>query len=545
MNFNINTIIRMALYVAVAFVGMLIWDAWMKDHAVKSNPVSEPVSNVPPSYSAASPSTSAAPQSETAPTVNLERPGAGPGKVIFVKTGLLEVGINLRGGNFADAQLLQYQESLENKAPMMILSSDPNSLYVAETGLKQSNANQVEDILYHTDQEKYLLPNDQNILTVKLTGQTASGLQITKTFTFERNKYNVKVDYELHNAGSAPWIGNIYQQIVRRNVPPKGSQHSRSYNGAAISSPDKPYQKLPFKKLDELRVDQNVQGGWVAMQQPYFLTAWIPPADQSNHYYSNAVHDVYTIGFVGPELKLEPKASASQSVMLYAGPEIPEYLKNLGKGLDLTIDYGWLWMFSKAIFWAMDHIHTFVKNWGLAIIITTLLIKVLFYKLSEKSYVSMSKMREIQPRLEALKQRFGDDKQGLSQATMEFYRKEKINPFGGCLPMIVQIPVFIALYYVLIESVQLRQAPFLWIQDLSIHDPYYILPILMGASMFLQQRLSPPPPDPTQAKMMMLLPVVFTVFFLNFPAGLVLYWLVNNCASILQQWYVMKTYKTK
>lgn len=541
MNFNMNNIIRIALYVAVAFVGMLIWDAWMKDHAVKPVSVSEPVSNVPPSYSTA-PSSTAAPSAYSV-ALPSTTPSAGPGKIIFVKTGLLRVGIHLRGGNFADAELLQYPESLENKAPMMILVSDPNSLYVAETGLKQSNANQVEDILYHTDQDEYQLPDDQNTLTVKLTGQTASGLHVIKTFTFEKDKYNVKVNYELQNTGNTPWVGNIYQQIVRRNVPPKGSQHSRSYNGAAISSPDKPYQKLPFKKLDEVRVDQNVQGGWVAMQQPYFLTAWIPPANQSNHYFSNAVRDIYTIGFVGPELQLGPGASASQSAMLYIGPEIPKYLKNLGKGLDLTIDYGWLWMFSEAIFWVMDHIHTFVKNWGLAIIITTLLIKLLFYKLSEKSYVSMSKMREIQPRLEALKQRFGDDKQGLSKATMEFYRKEKINPFGGCLPMIVQIPVFIALYYVLIESVQLRQAPFLWMPDLSVHDPYYILPILMGASMFLQQRLSPPPPDPTQAKMMMLLPVVFTVFFLNFPAGLVLYWLVNNCASILQQWYVMKTYK--
>ena len=548
---NFSQIWRIVLYAAVAAVGVFLWNAWIKDHPEK--PVEQTVSNpaapsaitgfVPPSYSTTPTKPAAAP---AAPTPGQAPSTFNPQSVIEVKTDVLDVDISAQGGDLIDAKLLKYDENLgKPHRPMAILSSDPNSLYLAQTGLKASNATQTEAIQYTASQNQFVLPKGQDKLAVQLIGTTSSGLQVTKTFLFERKKYNIQVDYQIRNTAATPWIGNIYQQIVRKNVPPpKGAQHSRSYSGAAISSPDKPYEKVPFKKLNEEQINQNIQGGWVAMQQPYFLTVWIPPADQMNHYYSSVSGDTYTVGYVGSELTIAPGAQATQKSQFYVGPELPDELKKLAKGLDLTIDYGWLWMISKAIFWVMDHVHSLVKNWGWSIIITTLLIKLLFYKLSEKSYVSMAKMRDIQPRLQALKDRYGEDKQALSRATMEFYKKEKINPLGGCLPTIIQIPVFIALYYVLIESVELRQAPFiLWIKDLSVHDPYYILPILMGLSMLLQQKLSPPPPDPTQAKMMMILPVVFTIFFLSFPAGLVLYWLVNNCASILQQWYVMKTYK--
>ncbi len=445
----------------------------------------------------------------------------------------------------SSAQLLKYDESLDKpRVPVTIVSADPDTLYLAQTGLKKNGASSVENIHFTAKQQNFELAEGQKTLSVELTGQTASGLQIKKIYTFEKGKYNIQVNYQIVNNSNSPWVGNIYQQIVRRDLPKKKALHSRAYDGAAISSPAHPYEKLPLKKLQSDAVNRDVQGGWIAMQQAYFLSAWIPTANQYNHYYSSVSDGIYTIGYVGPELNIAPQASINQQAMFYVGPEITDYLKPLAKGLDLTIDYGWLWMISKIIFWVMDHINNIVRNWGWSIIITTLIIKLLFYKLSEKSYRSMAKMRDIQPRLQALRERHGDDKQALGKATMDFYKTEKINPLGGCLPTIVQIPVFIALYYVLIESVQLRQAPFiLWIRDLSVHDPYYILPILMGVSMFVQQKLSPPPPDPTQAKMMMFLPVVFTIFFLSFPAGLVLYWLVNNCATILQQWYVMKTYK--
>ncbi len=290
------------------------------------------------------------------------------------------------------------------------------------------------------------------------------------------------------------------------------------------------------------------------MQQQYFLSAWVPNQNTVNHYYSHVTvpkdstgkNDIYTLGYVTPALSLAPGQSGSSQSTLYVGPEIASNLQPLAKGLDLTIDYGWLWWLSKILFWIMKHINSVVHNWGWTIVLTTALIKIVFYWFSDKSYRSMAKMRQVQPRMQALKERFGDDKQALTKATMELYKKEKINPMGGCLPMLIQIPVFFALYYVLIEAVQLRQAPFIfWIHDLSVKDPFYILPILMGASMFLQQRLSPPPPDPTQAKIFMFLPLIFTVFFLSFPAGLVLYWLTNNVLSIAQQYYVMKTFDPK
>ncbi|HYF97446.1 MAG TPA: membrane protein insertase YidC, partial [Coxiellaceae bacterium] len=366
--------------------------------------------------------------------------------------------------------------------------------------------------------------------------------------------YAIKIENQISNRSGRTWVGSLYSQIKHKPVEQEHSfMQPRTYEGATLSSPAKRYQKLPYDKLEKATVNENIKDGWMAMQQHYFLTAWIPDPAQTNHYYTHVTSlgageydKIYTIGFVAPETQLAPGASESISSTFYVGPESTKQLEPLAPGLDLTIDYGWLWIISKAIFWVMDHINSIVGNWGWSIILVTVLIKLLFYKLSEASYRSMARMRELQPRLATLRERYGDDKQKLSQSTMEIYKKEKINPLGGCLPVIVQIPVFIALYYVLFESVELRQAPFiLWIHDLSVKDPYYVLPILMGLSMFAQQKLSPPPPDPTQAKVMMFLPVIFTVFFLSFPAGLVLYWLVNNCLSALQQWYIIKRMEAK
>jgi len=312
--------------------------------------------------------------------------------------------------------------------------------------------------------------------------------------------------------------------------------------GGAITSPDKAYQKISFSDMLDGNLSKNVKGGWAVMQQHYFLSAWIPNKQKTNHYYTSVSQNgIYTIGFVGPRLKIAPGDKLSTKTTFYAGPQLSDRLQAIAPNLDLTVDYGWLWFISIAIFWLMKKIYLLIGNWGWSIVLVTIAIKALFYKLSATSYRSMAKMRRLAPKIKALKERVGNDKQKMSQATMELYKKEKVNPFGGCLPILIQIPFFIALYYVLIESVELRQAPFIfWIHDLSIKDPFYVLPVLMGISMFIQQKLSPAPPDPIQAKMMMLLPVVFTVFFLNFPAGLVLYWFVNNTLSILQQWYVMR-----
>ena len=352
----------------------------------------------------------------------------------------------------------------------------------------------------------------------------------------------------MKNLKNTQWQGRFYKQLIRKKVTQnKHLFEAHSYEGASMSSHQHPYEKVTFDQMAKANVDRTHAGGWIAMQQLYFLSAWVPHSQlQHHHFYtkSQPIDQLYMIGLLGPDVTIAPRASHTFSATLYTGPELTGRLAQLAPGLDRTVDYGWLWWISSIIFWLMSSIHAFIGNWGWAIVMTTIIIKFLLYPLSAASFRSMAKMRELQPKIQALKERYGDDRQALSRATMELYQKEKINPIGGCLPMLIQVPIFIGLYYVIIESVQLRQAPFLgWIVDLSVRDPYFILPILMGISMLIQQRLTPSAPDPAQAKMMMVVPVVFTVFFINFPAGLTLYWLVNNVVQILQQWYV--TQKTK
>ena len=352
----------------------------------------------------------------------------------------------------------------------------------------------------------------------------------------------------MKNLKNTQWQGRFYKQLIRKKVTQnKHLFEAHSYEGASMSSHQHPYEKVTFDQMAKANVDRTHAGGWIAMQQLYFLSAWVPHSQlQHHHFYtkSQPIDQLYMIGLLGPDVTIAPRASHTFLATLYTGPELTGRLAQLAPGLDRTVDYGWLWWISSIIFWLMSSIHAFIGNWGWAIVMTTIIIKFLLYPLSAASFRSMAKMRELQPKIQALKERYGDDRQALSRATMELYQKEKINPIGGCLPMLIQVPIFIGLYYVIIESVQLRQAPFLgWIVDLSVRDPYFILPILMGISMLIQQRLTPSAPDPAQAKMMMVVPVVFTVFFINFPAGLTLYWLVNNVVQILQQWYV--TQKTK
>lgn len=556
---------KLVLYFALALVGVSLWNAWMRDYppeSVKkaqltSQTIQQPnVSAKPGEFTPApytpSPMTStptAAPAATNAPAAVFK---VQPGSVIHVKTDLLDAAINLTGGNITSAKLPQYAATLtEKNTPVQILNDNPSELYIVQSGLTNSTDKSLQNIQFTSPQTNYVLSAGENELTITLKGRTDNGLEVKKTFTFQRGLYSIKTNINVKNASSNPWSGSIFHQIIRKNIPPQSGFRAQSYNEAAISSPEEPYQKLTYKTL-ESGINREIREGWIAMQQQYFLTAWIPSDKQMNHYYSHfnydtesaGKHNVYTIGFVSPQFTLTSGDEKSAAAVFYVGPELANQLKPLAKGLDLTIDYGWLWPISKLLFWIMDKIHNVVANWGWSIILVTLLIKIIFYPFSDKSYKSMVKMRDLQPKLQALKDRYADDKQALSKAMMELYRTEKVNPMGGCLPMIIQIPVFIALYYVLIESVELRHAPFmLWIQDLSSKDPYYVLPILMGISMFVQQKLSPPPPDPTQAKMMMLLPVVFTVFLISFPSGLVLYWLTNNILSILQQWYVMKTYR--
>jgi YidC/Oxa1 family membrane protein insertase len=548
---------KIVIYIVVAILGVALYNAWIHDYPPSATQTAAPQTTSPANNANYSPSTfNPASTIKTKPAGNAVPNASTPstGQRITVKTDVLNIQIDKAGGNIVAASLPKYPVSLQQKdVPVQILTDQPEQIYIAQSGLTNSDkSGQAAEIKFNAPQSQYVMANDQKQLVVQLKGVTSNGLTITKVYLFNRNSYAIHLSYQIENHGSKAWAGSLFTQLTRRQPPEeKHTFYTKAYDGAAVSSPETPYEKIPYKTLDKGDISRNVKGGWVAMQQHYFLSTWIPVSqNQYYRYYSHVVTPandgakIYIIGFVSPQMNIAPGATGGDSATIYVGPEIASNLRTLAPGLDHTIDYGWLWPISVILFWIMAQIFSVVKNWGWTIVITTILIKIVFYWFSAKSFRSMAKMREMQPRIQALKERFGNDRQALSKATMELYRKEKINPLGGCLPLVVQIPVFIAFYYVIIESVQLRQAPFIfWIHDLSVKDPYYILPILMGLSMLVQQIISPTSPDPAQQKMMWILPIVFTVFFFSFPAGLVLYWFVNNVVQVLQQWYVMKTYE--
>jgi YidC/Oxa1 family membrane protein insertase len=553
---KINQIVRIALYGLVAVLAFVAFQKWMVDYPSTKNTPSEtaPVADKrapsePSNYSPGTfnPGVQKQPEIASKKPENAEAPSA---QFISVKTDVLDIKIDESNGNIISAHLLQYPVSEQEKnTPIQILSPEPNHVYTIQTNLTG------QSVQYTAQQKEYQLSPHQETLSVQLTGKTKDGLEVVKTYYFTRGKYKIDLSYQVTNTGSKDWAGSLFAQILRRE-PPQISHHffganAAGYQGAAISSPKIPYKKIDYSLLNKGDINQNIQGGWIAMQQHYFLVAAIPQANQMNHYYSQVLTNPtgppnnYVVGFVSSQMVILPGKTGQSRATFYVGPETAKSLKTLAPGLERTIDYGWLWPISVLLFGVMSLIQKVVRNWGFTIIFTTIAIKIVFYWFSATSFRSMARMREMQPRIQALKERYGDDRQAVSKATMELYRKEKINPLGGCLPMIIQIPVFIAFYYVIIESVQLRQAPFLfWIHDLSSKDPYYILPILMGLSMLLQQFLSPTAVDPTQKKMMWLLPIIFTAFFISFPAGLVLYWITNNLVQTLQQWYVNKTYES-
>lgn len=531
---------RITLFFLLSWVCFALWDAWQKDFPTQ--PLSQAITQ-----NAEIPVKDTLPQTKQEESVAVSQTTPLIGKQIHVRTDVVDVVINTLGGSITDVNLLNYPVSIQKKDQSVeILSSNPAQFYQAQSGLIAKQDVKPKQLLFKAEQAEYQLSPTENNLKVALTAQDASGMLITKTYTFKKGDYAIDVDYTLENRSAQVWQGQFYAFLKRKEAATSGGflNFSNTYQGAAISSQDKPYEKISFKDMTKEHLDKSVQGGWIAMLEHYFLSAWIPDAKQNYRYYSQAGDGLYTIGMLSPQLQIQPGSDTQLHSVLYVGPELTDRLKALAPHLDLTVDYGWLWFISIAIFKLMKWIYSVVGNWGWSIVLVTVLIKLLFYRLSAASYKSMADMRRLQPHIQTLKERYGDDRQKMSQAMMELYKKEKINPLGGCLPILVQIPVFLALYWVLIESVELRQAPFIaWIQDLSSKDPYYVLPLIMGVTMFIQQRLNPTPPDPVQAKVMMFLPVIFTVLFLNFPAGLVLYWVVNNCLSILQQWAISKRYE--
>jgi YidC/Oxa1 family membrane protein insertase len=547
--------LRNLLLIALCVVGFLLWQAWQKDYGQKPVPPAPSVATGESGKTAAAaeedvPTLPAISDDVPAPQADGPTVSAAPNfEKVHVRTNVLDLDINLRGGGIRRLALPAYPVSLEEKnTPYQLLEFQPPNIFLAQSGLRGSAAEDDSRIPDHhavftATKTDYALADGSDTLAVKLHWNSADGVRVTKVYTFQRDSYVIEVRYHVENASGKPWSARMYGQFQRSEVEQEGGLfRTYTYTGGVISGADKPYEKIDFSDLRDIELKRSETGGWIAMIQHYFTSAWVPPPEGRNYYYSKAVAaDRFVLGVMTPDANVPSGATGSVALTLYAGPKVQERLKALAPNLERTVDYGWLWFIAEPLFWLLTHIHGFIGNWGFSIIILTMLIKLAFFHLSATSYKSMARMRKLQPRVMDLRDRFGGDKQKLNQAMMELYKKEKINPLGGCLPILVQIPVFISLYWVLLESVSLRQAPFiLWIHDLSVYDPYFVLPLLMGITMFIQQKLNPAPPDPMQARIMMALPFVFTFLFLFFPSGLVLYWFVNNLLSIAQQWVITR-----
>ena len=568
---------RALVITGIAIVSYLMIQAWQQDYANPTQPA--PVEEVAQSAQGNGdgldlPSPQADEVDNGIPSAQSERVEAPSSEStetttrqqrIRVNTDVLRVEIDPQGGDIVRLALPEFPHHVDTPdQPFVLLEQDASRTYVAQSGLigKNGTDSSAGRPLWSAAQQSYQLDEGTQELNVDLTLRQDNGAELVKRFTFERGSYLVRVSHIVRNQGNSEWSGALYGQIKRDGSEDPGLSNSGfipmpTYLGGAYWDSETPYNKLDFEEMAENPLDLTVQGGWLAMAQHYFVTAWVPDAQQKNHY--SSVHlekrGQYLLRFVSPTLKVAPGEEKVLYAEFYAGPKQQDKLEAISPGLNMTVDYGWLWFISQPIFallvflqsgevsvFGMDiDIGMGVGNWGVAIILLTLTIKAIFFKLSATSYRSMAKMRKVAPEMQRIKEQNKNDKQKAQMETMKLFQREKINPLGGCLPMLVQMPVFIALYYVLLESVELRQAPFfLWINDLSVMDPYFVLPILMGASMFLQTRLNPTPADPMQAQVMKGMPVVFSVFMLWFPAGLVLYWLTNNILSIAQQWVITR-----
>jgi YidC/Oxa1 family membrane protein insertase len=543
--------LRLVLVFSLALVLLLIYQAWTRDYGQTA--ISQQESGQPPalSESPAAATSAAVPQvpvptapAGAAPTGSApDSPSQGP---ITVETDVLRAEISLRGGTLESLWLFDYPVSPERPDDKLrLLKPQAPNLFVAQSGLigVTPEALPTHEAIFEASSHEHRLEPGQDDLVVELLWRGPDGVLVNKRYRFQRGSYLVELTQEVVNQGTEPVVARDYAQLQRTElIDPNQSQFIYTYTGGVYFSPEDKYKKVSFDDMTSRKLDKAVADGWVAMIQHYFLGAWVPPRGTEETFYTNVLDGSrYIIGKYSPAVSIAPGATQQFANQLFVGPKLQETLAEIAPGLDLTVDYGWLTIIAQPIHWLLAKIHSVVGNWGWSIIVLTILIKLAFYKLSETSYKSMANMRQLTPRLQALKDRYGDDKERLNQAMMELYKTEKINPLGGCLPILVQIPVFIALYWVLLESVEMRQAPWiLWIDNLSAPDPFFILPLVMGVSMFIQQKLNPAPPDPMQAKIMMSLPFVFTVFFAFFPAGLVLYWTVNNILSILQQWHITR-----
>ena len=527
---------RLIVFLIFSLSVLLLWQKWETEHTPPQPQQVKPSASVP------------------SPDQKLtEKPASSvdtgsellKGSTIHVKTDVMDVGISTVGGDLRSLDLFKYHDSKDPEKPYSFFHSGGGRTYVAQSGLIGEGL-PTHRTVFTSSSSEYELKPGQDMLQVRLEGPENAGFRVEKIYTFRKGSYVVDVSYDIRNLGTSAIQPYAYFQLLRDGEAPEGdTRFAKTYTGVGVYTEKSKFVKENFGEIAKGKTDypKNDDNGWIAMIQHYFVSAWIPEEHAKREYYTKQIGtDLYSAGIVMPVGSIAPGKEGKISVPLYVGPQEQNLLAGLAPGLDLVVDYGWLTVIAKPLFWVLSMFYKWVQNWGVAIVLLTVCIKLIFFPLSAASYKSMAKMRALNPKLQVLKEQYGEDKQRMNQAMMELYKTEKVNPLGGCLPILVQIPVFIALYTVLLTTVELRNAPFmLWIKDLSIPDPYYVLPLIMGVTMLLQTKMNPAPPDPIQAKVMEIMPVAMSIFFFFFPAGLVLYWLVNNILSISQQWYITRT----
>jgi len=560
---------RTLLVVALLFVAWLIWNQWQQDYGTQHPPsrvqsAGAQAPTVPPTVGevpvagASSPAADSSGNPARIPSVN-PPPAASPRQLVTLSNDVLRLTIDTRGGSIVRADLLKYPQQVKgDSSPVRLLDDSEQRLFIAQDGLVGANGSAAPDHLapFTPKAANAALAADAKDVSLDLSWSDLSGVSVTKRYTLDRGSYVVRLSQRIDNGSARTWSGNAYEQIerVQPPAPPKHflefyDPERSSFLGAAWYGPQDKFNKLAFDKFETDALDRQVQGGWVAMIQHYFFAAWIPPSNHGEQFSTAELPSAsgsdktrYLIRSRGPGISLPPGGGTTADARLYVGPKSQSTLSTIAPGLELTVDYGVFTVIAQPLFWILSKFHGLVGNWGAAIILLVLLIKAVFFKLSEQQYKAGAKMRKLQPRIAALKERFGEDKQKQQQAMMELYQKEKVNPLAGCLPTLIQIPVFFALYYVLMYSVELRHAPFFgWIHDLSAPDPWFVLPALYTLVMIATQYLTPVQGmDPTQAKIMKAMPIVFAVMFAFFPAGLTLYYVINGLTGVIQQWVITR-----
>jgi YidC/Oxa1 family membrane protein insertase len=568
-NNNIMQFQKIMLFVALGLTLVMIWQSWVEFqqqyHPANGQQATQNAGNAESGTTGSTnlsedvpdaPEVTSAQVSSTEGVEPVVEEVSSSGQIVNITTDMFNVQIDTQGGDIIHVELLKHPVSVDTPdQPFVLMHRDSTGLFVAQNGLIGKGRDYPNhNVLFSASQLDYQL-GDEEYINVVLKWAAPDRVEYEKIFRFERDSYRIDIDFQVSNNSDQPWEGFVYGQLKQTEIVQPGSMgflgRLPSYNGAAIYTEEEKYEKIDYGEIREEVLDRTTPDGWVSMLQHYFVSAWLPSGSDSYQLYSgvsdNNAKPQYRIGYKTTQPVLIPAGETGViNTALFVGPKEQVRLDEQGvTGLKLTVDYGWLTPVANPLFWLLNKIYGMTQNWGWAIILLTVLVKAIFYPLSAASYKSMAKMKKLQPRMATLKERYSDDKAKFQQEMMKLYKAEKVNPAGGCLPVLVQIPVFISLYWVLLESVELRQADFMWwLNDLSLPDPYFVLPIIMGASMIAQHFLNPAPVDPIQKKIMMALPFVFTIFFLWFPAGLVLYWVVNNLLSIAQQYYITRKYQS-